>query len=178
MAGRWALEAALGACCVRACRVHAGPCIVGQELLCSKDRATLGIEAGAAGARRRRSLRRAERARAVTTVFGGLDVGSAVSWCGRCWHLLQRPLPKTWPALHLFMPLSHSAQSAGARALCKCLAPAWLAVVQVGLLLCGPLIHWFGWQSVFYLFAVLGFVWCLLWPLCRPEQRDADMPFR
>ena len=50
--------------------------------------------------------------------------------------------------------------------------------VQVGLLLCGPLIHWFGWQSVFYLFAVLGFVWCLLWPLCRPEQRDADMPFR
>lgn len=61
----------------------------------------------------------------MTTVFGGLDVGSAV-----------------------------------------------------GLLLCGPLIHWFGWQSVFYLFAVLGFVWCLLWPLCKPEQQDADLPFR
>lgn len=66
-----------------------------------------------------------ERARAVTAVFGGLDVGSAV-----------------------------------------------------GLLLCGPLIHWFGWQSVFYLFAVLGFVWCLLWPLCRPEQQDSDLSFR
>lgn len=61
----------------------------------------------------------------MTTVFGGLDVGSAV-----------------------------------------------------GLLLCGPLIHWFGWQSVFYLFAGLGFVWCLLWPLCRPEQQDADLPFK
>jgi MFS family permease len=69
--------------------------------------------------------RRQERARAVTTVFGGLDVGSAV-----------------------------------------------------GLLLCGPLIRWFGWQSVFYLFAVLGFVWCLLWPLCRPEEKDKDLPFR
>lgn len=66
-----------------------------------------------------------ERARAVTAVFGGLDVGSAV-----------------------------------------------------GLLLCGPLIYWFGWQSVFYLFAVLGLVWCLLWPLCRPEQQDPDIPRR
>lgn len=62
-----------------------------------------------------------ERARAVTTVFGGLDVGSAV-----------------------------------------------------GLLLCGPLIHWFGWQSVFYLFALLGLVWCLAWPLFKPEQQDSD----
>ena len=68
---------------------------------------------------------RHERARAVTTVFGGLDVGSAV-----------------------------------------------------GLLLCGPLIRWFGWQSVFYLFAALGFVWCALWPLCRPEQQDPDLPYR
>jgi ACS family sodium-dependent inorganic phosphate cotransporter len=41
----------------------------------------------------------------------------------------------------------------------------------LGLLLCGPLIHWFGWQSVFYLFAALGLVWCLLWPLCKPEQQ-------
>ncbi|KAL4421693.1 hypothetical protein ABPG77_010637 [Micractinium sp. CCAP 211/92] len=62
-----------------------------------------------------------ERARAVTTVFGGLDVGSAI-----------------------------------------------------GLLLCGPLIHWFGWQSVFYLFALLGLVWCLAWPLFKPEQQDSD----
>ena len=66
-----------------------------------------------------------ERARAVTTVFGGLDVGSAV-----------------------------------------------------GLLLCGPLIAWFGWQSVFYLFAVLGLIWCLAWPLCKPEQQDPDLPRR
>lgn len=66
-----------------------------------------------------------ERARAVTAVFGGLDVGSAV-----------------------------------------------------GLLLCGPLIHYFGWQSVFYLFAVLGLVWCLFWPLCRPETQDPDLPRR
>lgn len=66
---------------------------------------------------------RKERARAVTAVFGGLDVGSAV-----------------------------------------------------GLLLCGPLIHWFGWQSVFYLFAVLGLLWCLAWPLCKPEKNDADSP--
>lgn len=63
-----------------------------------------------------------ERARAVTAVFGGLDVGSAV-----------------------------------------------------GLLLCGPLIHWFGWQSVFYLFALLGLIWCLLWPLCRPEKQDPNV---
>lgn len=62
-----------------------------------------------------------ERARAVTTVFGGLDVGSAV-----------------------------------------------------GLLLCGPLIHWFGWQSVFYLFALLGLLWCAAWPLFKPEQQDSD----
>jgi MFS transporter, ACS family, solute carrier family 17 (sodium-dependent inorganic phosphate cotransporter), other len=61
----------------------------------------------------------AERARAVTTVWGGLDVGSAV-----------------------------------------------------GLLLSGPLIRMYGWPSVFYLFAVLGGIWCLLWPLFRPEQPD------
>ena len=66
-----------------------------------------------------------ERARAVTTVFGGLDVGSAV-----------------------------------------------------GLLLCGPLIYYFGWESVFYLFAALGFLWCLLWPLCKPEKQDVDLPKR
>lgn len=61
----------------------------------------------------------------MTTVFGGLDVGSAV-----------------------------------------------------GLLLCGPLIHWFGWQSVFYLFALLGLVWCLAWPLFKPEQQDSGEGWR
>ena len=60
-----------------------------------------------------------ERARAVTAVFGGLDVGSAL-----------------------------------------------------GLTLCGPLIYWFGWQSVFYLFAILGLLWCLAWPLVKPDQRE------
>lgn len=59
-----------------------------------------------------------ERSRAVTTVWGGLDVGSAV-----------------------------------------------------GLLLSGPLIRMYGWPSVFYLFAVLGGIWCLLWPLVRPGMQ-------
>jgi len=48
----------------------------------------------------------------------------------------------------------------------------------LGLLLCGPLIHYFGWQSVFYLFAAMGLLWCLAWPLCRPEQQDSDLPQR
>jgi MFS family permease len=59
-----------------------------------------------------------ERSRAVTTVWGGLDVGSAV-----------------------------------------------------GLLLSGPLIRMYGWPSVFYLFAVLGGIWCLMWPLVRPSMQ-------
>lgn len=46
----------------------------------------------------------------------------------------------------------------------------------VGLLVCGPLIHAFGWPSVFYLFAVLGLLWCLLWPLLKPDQADPDVP--
>jgi hypothetical protein len=69
-----------------------------------------------------------ERSRAVTTVWGGLDVGSAV-----------------------------------------------------GLLLSGPLIRMYGWPSVFYLFAVLGGVWCLLWPLVRPGmqvRRGSGAPWR
>ncbi|KAI8468510.1 MAG: carbohydrate transporter [Monoraphidium minutum] len=60
-----------------------------------------------------------ERSRAVTTVWGGLDIGSAV-----------------------------------------------------GLLLSGPLIRMYGWPSVFYLFAVLGGVWCLFWPMFKPEMED------
>jgi len=64
-----------------------------------------------------------ERSRAVTTVWGGLDVGSAV-----------------------------------------------------GLLLSGPLIRMYGWPSVFYLFAVLGGIWCLLWPLVRPSMQVGDAP--
>lgn len=58
-----------------------------------------------------------ERARAVSMVWGGLDVGSAV-----------------------------------------------------GLLLSGPLIRLYGWPSVFYLFAVLGLLWCAVWPLVKPEK--------
>ncbi len=66
---------------------------------------------------------RGERARAVTAVFGSLDVGSVI-----------------------------------------------------GLLVCGPLIRTFGWPSVFYLFALLGLVWCLLWPLLKPEDPDTSVP--
>ncbi|KAG1653261.1 hypothetical protein FOA52_004275 [Chlamydomonas sp. UWO 241] len=40
----------------------------------------------------------------------------------------------------------------------------------VGLLLCGPLIKAFGWPSVFYCFAILGLVWCALWPLVNPDK--------
>jgi hypothetical protein len=29
----------------------------------------------------------------------------------------------------------------------------------------------YGWPSVFYLFAVLGGIWCLLWPLVRPGMQ-------
>jgi len=63
-----------------------------------------------------------ERARAVSTVFGGLDVGSAL-----------------------------------------------------GLLICGPLMKYYGWQSVFYLFAVLGFVWACVWPLFKPTACIDDV---
>ena len=42
----------------------------------------------------------------------------------------------------------------------------------VGLLICGPLIRNLGWPSVFYLFAVLGLVWSVLWPLLKPEEPD------
>lgn len=63
-----------------------------------------------------------ERSRAVSYVFGGLDLGSVV-----------------------------------------------------GLLLCGPLIAAFGWSSVFYVFAVLGLAWALVWPLVRPEKVDEVM---
>lgn len=63
-----------------------------------------------------------ERARAVTTVFGGLDVGSAV-----------------------------------------------------GLLLCGPLIRAYGWPIVFYAFAGIGIVWCLFWPLLKPEEPEPEV---
>ena len=57
-----------------------------------------------------------ERARAVSLVWGGLDVGSVL-----------------------------------------------------GLLIAPILIAAFGWQSVFYAFAVLGFAWCALWPYAQPH---------
>lgn len=66
---------------------------------------------------------RRERSRAVTAVFGGLDVGSAV-----------------------------------------------------GLILCGPLIKHVGWPSVFYLFAVLGLLWTLLFPRLNPDDPDELVP--
>ncbi len=40
----------------------------------------------------------------------------------------------------------------------------------VGLLLCGPLIKAWGWPSVFYLFAVLGLVWCAFWPMLKADK--------
>lgn len=43
----------------------------------------------------------------------------------------------------------------------------------MGLLLCGPLIRLYGWPCVFHLFAALGFVWCLIWPILKPSLRDA-----
>lgn len=47
--------------------------------------------------------------------------------------------------------------------------------MRAGLLLCGPLIRTFGWPSVFYVFAVLGLAWAVLWPLCEPERIDEAM---
>ncbi len=63
---------------------------------------------------------RRERARAVTAVFGSLDVGAAL-----------------------------------------------------GLVICGPLIRVAGWPAVFYLFAGLGAVWCVAWPLVQPEREGS-----
>lgn len=40
----------------------------------------------------------------------------------------------------------------------------------IGLLLCGPLIRAYGWSSVFYLFAVLGLLWCAFWPFFKAED--------
>jgi ACS family sodium-dependent inorganic phosphate cotransporter len=47
----------------------------------------------------------------------------------------------------------------------------------IGLLVCGPLIRSFGWPSVFYLFALLGLLWCLAWPLLKPEEADTSVPY-
>ena len=57
-----------------------------------------------------------ERARAVSLVWGGLDLGSVI-----------------------------------------------------GLLIAPPLILYLGWQAVFYVFAFLGFIWCVLWPMAQPK---------
>lgn len=42
----------------------------------------------------------------------------------------------------------------------------------IGLLLCGPLIAMYGWPSVFYVFAILGLVWAVVWPLSKPGVVD------
>ena len=68
-------------------------------------------------------LSRRERSQAVTTVFGSLDVGSAI-----------------------------------------------------GLLACPPLIRMFGWSSVFSIFAIIGLVWCAIWPTLNPERTDRASP--
>lgn len=39
----------------------------------------------------------------------------------------------------------------------------------LGLLVCGPLIKYFGWHSVFYAFAALGLLWAAAWPMIKPE---------
>lgn len=46
----------------------------------------------------------------------------------------------------------------------------------VGLVVCGPIIAHLGWPFVFYLFAVLGLVWSILWPLLKPSQPDYSLP--
>ena len=61
-----------------------------------------------------------ERARAVSLVWGGLDLGSVV-----------------------------------------------------GLLIAPVLIALAGWQSVFYVFAAMGFAWCLAWPAAQPHASAA-----
>lgn len=45
----------------------------------------------------------------------------------------------------------------------------------IGLLLCGPLIAMYGWPSVFYVFAILGLVWAVAWPLSKPGVVDDVM---
>lgn len=101
---------------------------LGLWALCS-SRVLVGLGEGfapsAATSVLARQVPSTERSRAVTTVWGGLDVGSAV-----------------------------------------------------GLLLSGPLIRMYGWPSVFYLFALLGGVWCLFWPLFKPELEDPAVKVR
>jgi len=88
--------------------------------LCA-SRALVGLGEGVAPSAATTVLARlmpsTERARAVSMVWGGLDVGSAV-----------------------------------------------------GLLLSGPLIRCFGWPSVFYLFAIMGLIWCCFWPAVKKDE--------
>mmetsp|Transcript_20295 Transcript_20295/g.57144 ORF Transcript_20295/g.57144 Transcript_20295/m.57144 type:complete len:392 (-) Transcript_20295:184-1359(-) len=42
----------------------------------------------------------------------------------------------------------------------------------IGLLTCGPLIASAGWQSIFYLFAIAGFVWVAAWPFLSPKENN------
>eukprot|EP00892_Ulva_mutabilis_P012793 jgi/Ulvmu1/9887/UM057_0043.1 len=42
----------------------------------------------------------------------------------------------------------------------------------IGLLLCGPLIAMYGWPSVFYVFAIIGLGWAVIWPLSKPGVVD------
>ena len=46
----------------------------------------------------------------------------------------------------------------------------------LGLVICGPLIRAAGWPSVFYAFAAIGLLWCVLWPLLQPEKSEHATP--
>jgi MFS family permease len=112
-----------------------------------------------------------ERSRAVTTVWGGLDVGSAVGL------LLSGPLIRMygWPSVFylfavlggiwcLLWPLVRPGMQVRPALGCR----GVMAVAQQQKRQLGGM---YGWPSVFYLFAVLGGIWCLLWPLVRPGMQ-------
>lgn len=46
----------------------------------------------------------------------------------------------------------------------------------VGLVLCGPIIKHLGWPCVFYLFAVLGVLWTIIFPRLNPDEPDMLVP--
>ena len=104
---------------------------------------------------------RRERARAVTVVFGSLDVGSAIglTLCGplitaagwpSVFYLVSGPLLMLYPSARSF-----DTYVAG----CEVSAAGWdLTAV--------PRLRQF---------AALGLLWCVLWPLLKPESPDASL---
>lgn len=55
----------------------------------------------------------------------------------------------------------------------KCAQPTCEALFPIACRLDPQPCSRFGWQSVFYLFALLGLLWCAAWPLFKPEQQDS-----